>query len=1776
MDVVDQAAATIEPDKFPRRAFICLSRDSFPRKQSIQIVNSVAFERIVLGLIMLNCLTMLLFSKPVLSKMYEVSPDHAINISSYARDEWTRYIIAPPGAGTETGSECSIGRFPACSVGEYIDFVFLTLFTMEMLIKMLAFGLLLHPNAYLRSGWNWLDFVVVVTGWVSMVADGPGTNALRLFKALRPLRSLQRIRGMRVLVNCILAAIPQLCTVVVFLMFVLSVFGIIGVQLFKGSLRHQCFSYGGDDAWMESTNEGGIHDGWESTGQICAPWCERDQGTGQVPDPSTCENLGNMTKVVEGTSGNPKQRPGVWTWSCNPGEQCRCGESGVVDVNCLLMDNPNYGINHFDNVMWAMVTLFQAISLEGWVDVMYTVMDGSGLFSFIYFLVVIILGALIVINLFLAVLCDNFNMADSDPEMGEDEEIDGEAETAKELETLEHSNPVRQFCLNIVKKPVFNQFIFGCICLNTILMMIYFKRQPSIGDEIKQEWRDYDYMPESLFWSLWICNATLTAIFVLESTIKLLGLGPQLFVKDSFNMFDVVVVIVSLIELALDIVGRLVDSFGSAIPGLSVLRAFRIFRLLKLVRSVPSLRRILATLVNSIKSVFYLFLLLLLMMVIFALLGMELFGGFYPRPEYRYTKESMPEIWVEYPIKWGTETALGEMITRYNFDSFGDAFLSIFVVLSGENWNEIYFDQHRATYDGSFQGFFATFYFLVLFVVGNLLLFNLFIAILLSNFDDDDEEQEDMEDELDDEVPANLSSDGSLGPPPGSAGSQNGPSKHKKGLPAEMNELLTYQFGVYRNEKEVDQKSKETTRRVSDQGKPSDQANGGEHDAARDSLGGAGKVVIPALPPPDEETGDRSLKIFSWSNPIRRGCATLVANPYFDPFVVVLICISSLCLALDWPGYDSSYWGAEVLSALDVTFTIIFTIECMIKVIAMGLIHSKNKKYPAYLRSGWNVLDFIVVLISLVSLVGLKLTLLKTLRALRPLRLISRFEDLKQCVDTLMQSIPAMSVLMTVAGLFFIIFGILGVELFGGRFGYCLDPDFDGYEYGTGDSTTGYGSRVVPGINGSTTGGGPPYQSDYEECMALPRYNISRHATDGKPLTNYTVVKDGLLTGEVSDFRMFTEFPQWVNPHFGNFDVIWSSLLLIFEVSALEGWPDVMFTAMDTDMNELYVQPWRFDSDTDPNKLLDEHGFYHTHTPNKYLAAMYFVAWIILGCFVVMNMTIGVVVDTFSKIREENDGCALMSEDQAEWVKAQKQVFAMRPLRQAVAPTEQWRVPFFEMVTSNKFDVFIMVTIFFNLMVMGLDLHDPQNQGMYEALMDFLDIMNYLFTSIYIIEMIFKMVGFGLKQYFQDSWNTFDFTLVMLSILDLVLSGLSSDGLPFPAPLIRVLRLFRVVRILRIIKTAKKLRAIIMTVVISIPALVNIGTLIMLMLFIYAVFCVQQFSNVFYTPGNWGEGDQSGGGTQGIRPDGHPLGRGGGIKFNDDYFFSHRSNYGDYISRHANFENFPMALLTLARCVTGESFNGIMHDVMGPEWGDNRLRCCDKCGPIVDGEATSSCGNSYMALLIFLSFQMIMAYIIMSLAIGVILENFANVGSETKKITMEQLEEFREVWLKYDPKGTFTVPSHNLLAILQQLKKPLGIVGIEPALTRSDMLKHLGKLDIPDHGGYIHFIETLTAVSHHHAGVPVPMCDTTRKLQKSMQRVPKMNTLERPAHNALTNYLVSLLQSRWRGYAMRKKYSGEPGFDENLPELAADVPQPPPGDEGSGGKVKANQVAPAP
>ena len=126
------------------------------------------------------------------------------------------------------------------------------------------------------------------------------------------------------------------------------------------------------------------------------------------------------------------------------------------------------------------------------------------------------------------------------------------------------------------------------------------------------------------------------------------------------------------------------------------------------------------------------------------------------------------------------------------------------------------------------------------------------------------------------------------------------------------------------------------------------------------------------------------------------------------------------------------------------------------------------------------------------------------------------------------------------------------------------------------------------------------------------------------------------------------------------------------------------------------------------------------------------------------------------------------------------------------------------------------------------------------------------------------------------------------------------------------------------------------------------------------------------------------------------------------------------------------------------------------------------------------------------------------------------------------------MWLKYDPKGTFVMPTYNLLALLQQLSYPLGYrdrpIDEDETFTRAKMLEHLGNLNVPDHSGNIHFMETLIALSNNYAGVPLPVCDTTNKMARRAAAASSLKKLPAAEHNALSSYLISLLQSRLRSY----------------------------------------------
>ena len=123
---------------------------------------------------------------------------------------------------------------PETSDQRIAELVFLLLFTIEMIIKVVALGFALERNSYLRDPWNVLDFVVVLVGWIGTFMSSGNISAIRTIRILRPLRTINSIPEMKILVNSIIKSLPLLVDIFILFMFLLLVFSIIGLQSYAG------------------------------------------------------------------------------------------------------------------------------------------------------------------------------------------------------------------------------------------------------------------------------------------------------------------------------------------------------------------------------------------------------------------------------------------------------------------------------------------------------------------------------------------------------------------------------------------------------------------------------------------------------------------------------------------------------------------------------------------------------------------------------------------------------------------------------------------------------------------------------------------------------------------------------------------------------------------------------------------------------------------------------------------------------------------------------------------------------------------------------------------------------------------------------------------------------------------------------------------------------------------------------------------------------------------------------------------------------------------------------------------------------------------------------------------------------------------------------------------------------------------------------------------------------------------------------------------------------
>ena len=247
---------------------------------------------------------------------------------------------------------------------EASESIFLYLYTMEMVLKILGLGFILNRGSYLRDPWNLLDFIIVVSGYIPMILQGNTSinlSGLRSLRVMRPLKTVTTIKKLRSLIVTIFSAIPYLLEIMVVLIFVFLIFAIAGLQLFSGLLQNSCSD---------------IHTGKLYTNTV------NNQG------PFLCSSS-----------------------SCPQGNLIiNSGTSNYTELVCAKNNqNPDFGITSFDNIFSAFLQVYIVTTLEGWTKIMGYVQRTFGYVLCIYFILIVFIGAFFLINLTLAVITIKFN-----------------------------------------------------------------------------------------------------------------------------------------------------------------------------------------------------------------------------------------------------------------------------------------------------------------------------------------------------------------------------------------------------------------------------------------------------------------------------------------------------------------------------------------------------------------------------------------------------------------------------------------------------------------------------------------------------------------------------------------------------------------------------------------------------------------------------------------------------------------------------------------------------------------------------------------------------------------------------------------------------------------------------------------------------------------------------------------------------------------------------------------------------------------------------------------------------------------------------------------------------------------------------------------------------------------------------------------------------------------------------------------------------------------------
>ncbi|KAG0044626.1 calcium channel protein [Gryganskiella cystojenkinii] len=1197
--------------------------------------------------------------------------------------------------------------------------------------------------------------------------------------------------------------------------------------------------------------------------------------------------------------------------------------------------NPSRNLISFDNFFFSLLTVFTVSSMEGWTDVEYWVMDGDSRWAAIFFCIAIFLMSFLMIPLFIAGITYSFgavraekrHSAFSNKPRSKRILLETEEGWQFQDQVLQVRSPTRQWLIRLVNDPWFPTFGAFMVFLNLIAMC--FRRYDNSPAELKR----IDY-----------AEVAFTLYFLLEICVRIAGHSTWIqFWKRKSNVFDLFLAITTTVILLPQI---------HHWEWFRYLTVFQVLRSYRMIPAIPGVRDLMRSVIGSATGMMNLLLITFMFLLVCAPIPMVLFG-------HDMSSES------DQPV---------------NFDDLGQSFISLFIILTGENWVNVMYEGLDA-HPEKWKQAYGVIFFVVYYCASHYVLLNLFIAIILEHFEMDDDEKYKTQLEMYFQRhqrskvnktqgvlkylnpyaylparPQTLSVDG-LSPDQTVVVRKNVFRQFLEGdLAPETSAIMESKskFIVWLERARdywfptlAQIQAAERAKALPKPVKPENQINAGvsgfgktqdEIDANLERLdAGLEKITWDMEQSDEQQTGTR-LAPEDYRNSLKDKAAKdddqthtrefLEAHPMYDRSLFLLPSNNRFrqwCKQVVGPRT-----GRQLVTMNRFNW---FIFACILLSIAIVIADDPVDRMAAMMTGDTRRQDILhdidhVVTVIFVAEQGLRILadgfLFTPTAYLRDLwNFLDFFIVLMSCVMSFAEIDHLYSVSRAIRALSCL--RVLRIVRY-----------FDGV------------SAMFRAI-----------------AKALPRmiiamvltallfwpfaiYGVNIYAGYFYLCNDHTVLTKNECMGEFMNEPSGDEngdilIPRiWSNPYEYSFDTVQEAVLTLFEMASQEGWVLVMQSGRAV-----------------PDHLGDQ-PFIQANEPNRF-NSFYFLVFMLLGSIVFVQIFIGVILETFKTW----NGISLLTVEQRRWIDLRRQLRLIKPTATPARPENKFRAFCYDMVIKKKGILWRIMTV---ILVMNVLLIASQHYGQPGLLTD---------IQVYSIEIIIKMSGYGFHKWRLSRWNLYDMVITTLALFTLIPRFIRHE--------LWTLRLEKFLLItisFRLAQRIDSLQVLFRALAIALASILNITAVFMVVFTVYAIMFRELFGMTRLGPS-----------TTGL----------------------------------ANFETFGNTMLMLIRMTTGENWDFVMHDMMveAPECTPNRRTYLD-----------SDCGSRPWAYFMFLSFYIICTYILLNMFIAVIISNFSfayQQDSLTTLITREDLRNFKMTWAKFDPRGTGYIDPKYLSKFLRSV-----------------------------------------------------------------------------------------------------------------------------------------------